>query len=238
MDSVIHHMSRCFLRNVCDALDFSESMMNLQLPLLRVTCLTLNNIFRLRMYQIFHPPQTGTTVCHEEEDEEEYTSGDDIEQPRDSSTNATTMTTTTYDVDVEIDNTSVEDKNSIGTSTTTTTSPSSSHCISSMDDSFSARTCINNTGDETYCCCAICYEPLKDGDEITTSNCQKTFHRSCIITWLMQCDTCPYCRNVFKNVRDPPEVTKADTNTPTTSTTTSTAESNDRSNRNSIIDVH
>jgi hypothetical protein len=50
--------------------------------------------------------------------------------------------------------------------------------------------------------CAICFETLQDGDEITTSNCSKTFHRSCIITWLMQHDTCPYCRNTFKNIND------------------------------------
>jgi Ring finger domain len=50
--------------------------------------------------------------------------------------------------------------------------------------------------------CAICYEALQDGDEITTSNCAKTFHRTCIITWLMLHDTCPYCRNTFKNIND------------------------------------
>jgi Ring finger domain len=50
--------------------------------------------------------------------------------------------------------------------------------------------------------CAICYETLEDGDDVTTSNCSKTFHRACIITWLMQHDTCPYCRNTFKNIND------------------------------------
>jgi Ring finger domain len=48
--------------------------------------------------------------------------------------------------------------------------------------------------------CAICYEALHEGDEITTSNCFKTFHRQCIMEWLMQHDLCPYCRNPFKNI--------------------------------------
>jgi hypothetical protein len=50
--------------------------------------------------------------------------------------------------------------------------------------------------------CAICYEALHEGDEITTSNCRKTFHRQCIMEWLMQHDLCPYCRNPFKNLCD------------------------------------
>lgn len=48
--------------------------------------------------------------------------------------------------------------------------------------------------------CDICYEALHEGDEITTSNCNKTFHRQCIMEWLMQHDLCPYCRNPFKNI--------------------------------------
>jgi Ring finger domain len=48
--------------------------------------------------------------------------------------------------------------------------------------------------------CAICYDALHEGDEITTSNCNKTFHRRCIMEWLMQHDLCPYCRNPFKNI--------------------------------------
>ena len=48
--------------------------------------------------------------------------------------------------------------------------------------------------------CAICYDALHEGDEITTSNCNKTFHRQCIVEWLMQHDLCPYCRNQFKNI--------------------------------------
>jgi hypothetical protein len=50
--------------------------------------------------------------------------------------------------------------------------------------------------------CAICYEALHEGDEITTSNCNKTFHRQCIMEWLMQHDLCPYCRNPFKDICD------------------------------------
>ena len=60
----------------------------------------------------------------------------------------------------------------------------------------------SNSADAMNEACAICFETLQDGDEITTSNCAKTFHRSCIITWLMLHDTCPYCRNTFKNIND------------------------------------
>ena len=49
-------------------------------------------------------------------------------------------------------------------------------------------------------CCDICYETLHDHDIISISNCQKIFHRSCIIEWLMTHNTCPYCRNTFQNI--------------------------------------
>lgn len=78
-----------------------------------------------------------------------------------------------------------------------------SNCIT--DDSI--HTALSNGDDDnsssniaTAQHCAICYDELLDGDEITTSNCNKTFHRTCIIEWLMQHDTCPYCRNTFKNI--------------------------------------
>ena len=60
----------------------------------------------------------------------------------------------------------------------------------------------SNSSDNMTDVCAICFETLQDGDDITTSNCSKTFHRTCIITWLMLHDTCPYCRNTFKNIND------------------------------------
>lgn len=79
---------------------------------------------------------------------------------------------------------------------------------STMDDNISCNdkndTILDysNSSDNMNDVCAICFETLQDGDDITTSNCSKTFHRTCIITWLMLHDTCPYCRNTFKNIND------------------------------------
>ena len=73
---------------------------------------------------------------------------------------------------------------------------------SSENDLNIVLTDDSNSTDNMNDSCAICYETLEDGDEIATSNCSKTFHRTCIITWLMQHDTCPYCRNAFKNIND------------------------------------
>lgn len=49
-------------------------------------------------------------------------------------------------------------------------------------------------------CCAICLMEYSPGDEVCTSTnaaCTHSFHKSCILSWLLQSKECPYCRQIF-----------------------------------------
>ena len=43
--------------------------------------------------------------------------------------------------------------------------------------------------------CSICYEKLKNDDEVITLPCAHTFHFSCAVSWIKEHDNCPLCRN-------------------------------------------
>jgi Ring finger domain len=48
--------------------------------------------------------------------------------------------------------------------------------------------------------CAICFEPFKNGDAISSSRnnkCQHIFHRQCIFEWLLKHEGCPFCRRNY-----------------------------------------
>lgn len=45
--------------------------------------------------------------------------------------------------------------------------------------------------------CPICFEEYKDGDAIRTLKCKHVYHDSCILTWLTNQRTCPYCKKVL-----------------------------------------
>jgi hypothetical protein len=54
--------------------------------------------------------------------------------------------------------------------------------------------------DEMLDPCPICLDGYEEGDEICWSHnkhCDHTFHRQCIIEWLMRHDECPICRQDF-----------------------------------------
>jgi len=42
--------------------------------------------------------------------------------------------------------------------------------------------------------CCICLEPLKKNEKIAQLECEHTFHKDCIKTWLNLNNTCPTCR--------------------------------------------
>jgi Ring finger domain len=53
--------------------------------------------------------------------------------------------------------------------------------------------------------CAICLDEYADGDDVCISynrRCKHVFHRSCIINWLMNDETCPCCRQIFLAFED------------------------------------
>lgn len=57
-------------------------------------------------------------------------------------------------------------------------------------------------GREPHRDCAICLDPLLDGEEVNALACRHTFHVACMRTWLLRKDnpTCPTCR---QDVRGP-----------------------------------
>lgn len=51
--------------------------------------------------------------------------------------------------------------------------------------------------------CSICFDEYKDGNEVIWSaneKCNHVYHRNCILSWLMNHNTCPECREAFVNV--------------------------------------
>lgn len=51
--------------------------------------------------------------------------------------------------------------------------------------------------DDTLPQCLICFETFVNGDAVTTHCTNKSYHRHCIMEWLMKHDNCPYCRRSF-----------------------------------------
>jgi hypothetical protein len=51
--------------------------------------------------------------------------------------------------------------------------------------------------DDTLPQCLICFEIFVNGDAVTTHCTNKSYHRHCIMEWLMKHDNCPYCRRLF-----------------------------------------
>jgi hypothetical protein len=45
--------------------------------------------------------------------------------------------------------------------------------------------------------CLICFEAYLEGDEFVRHCMNKTYHRTCIVEWLMRNDNCPYCRSAY-----------------------------------------
>ena len=45
--------------------------------------------------------------------------------------------------------------------------------------------------------CSICLEPIKN--KYTLKNCNHSFCKNCITTWLTQANSCPYCRTEVTN---------------------------------------
>jgi Ring finger domain len=42
--------------------------------------------------------------------------------------------------------------------------------------------------------CTICQNKLKIGDEIVRLRCKHHFHKSCVVPWFKNNNTCPNCR--------------------------------------------
>ena len=55
----------------------------------------------------------------------------------------------------------------------------------------------NYDDDDTLPKCLICFETFVNGDAVTTHCSDKSYHRHCIMEWLMKHDNCPYCRRPF-----------------------------------------
>ena len=63
-------------------------------------------------------------------------------------------------------------------------------------------------------CCPICLDDFRQGDRISSSStgqCHHTFHRDCILDWLLTDDTCPCCRQNFVTFESYTPVTTAKT---------------------------
>ena len=53
--------------------------------------------------------------------------------------------------------------------------------------------------------CPICYNTITKETGITTLSCSHSFHLQCVATWLLQVNTCPYCRGEvgeYENIMD------------------------------------
>jgi hypothetical protein len=46
-------------------------------------------------------------------------------------------------------------------------------------------------------CCAICQDPLQEGDDVRRLNCCHIFHAECIDRWLVRALRCPVCKHQF-----------------------------------------
>lgn len=45
--------------------------------------------------------------------------------------------------------------------------------------------------------CTICLENIIPVELIAVTECQHTYHRTCLITWLVENNTCPLCRSIM-----------------------------------------
>ncbi len=47
--------------------------------------------------------------------------------------------------------------------------------------------------------CTICLDKIKnDNNQVTTYECNHTFHLKCLNSWVMKSQTCPICRQILK----------------------------------------
>merc|ERR1712113_844803 len=42
--------------------------------------------------------------------------------------------------------------------------------------------------------CSICQEPMAETRVLKLATCRHTFHRSCLLTWVLRQNECPVCR--------------------------------------------
>ncbi len=61
----------------------------------------------------------------------------------------------------------------------------------SLDRKLLDRSITNSHGKSD---CSICIFDMNTGDQIICLGCKHCFHEVCITTWLVEKDTCPYCR--------------------------------------------
>ena len=74
------------------------------------------------------------------------------------------------------------------------------HAISSFFD-YSEH----NDNNESTTSCSICLSKFEDGEEICFSpnpECSHSFHKECIVEWLMMHNECPYCRRNYLSSSD------------------------------------
>jgi hypothetical protein len=71
----------------------------------------------------------------------------------------------------------------------------------SLDENDCTNESLPEDGVNTATQCLICFESYLAGDKLVR-HCfsKKSFHRSCIIEWLLRNDNCPYCRCPFLNL--------------------------------------
>jgi Ring finger domain len=74
----------------------------------------------------------------------------------------------------------------------------------SMQEIDGIHECWPDEDGNTAMQCLICFESYVDGDELVRHcSSKKSFHRSCIIVWLLRNDNCPYCRSPILNLSTP-----------------------------------
>ncbi|KAJ1490729.1 hypothetical protein T484DRAFT_1613701 [Baffinella frigidus] len=47
--------------------------------------------------------------------------------------------------------------------------------------------------------CSVCLAEMREGEEVCALNCLHVFHHACVLRWLRQHPTCPYCRHTQRD---------------------------------------
>ena len=93
-------------------------------------------------------------------------------------------------------------------------------CDHSGDVLYATDDVDDNNDDDALPQCLICFETFVNGDAVTTHCTNKSYHRHCIMEWLLKHDKCPYCRRTFFATVGPVATKHNDDATPTITTTT------------------
>jgi Ring finger domain len=101
-------------------------------------------------------------------------------------------------IDLERGAASVSDTTTTRKTIATQSKHTRSEKVNDLDDvqRFGSSISKEDT-DDTLPQCLICFEPFQNDDAVTTHCVGNSYHRHCIMEWLMKHDRCPYCRRPF-----------------------------------------